>query len=47
MRNQINQVGEAMSAVCQHQTLMQKSSQSEIERAFDCHILAPVKQLLN
>ena len=24
-----------------------KNSRSEAERAFDCHILAPVKQLLN
>ena len=27
--------------------LMQKNSQSETERAFDCHILAPVKHLSN
>ena len=39
--------GEATSAVRKHQTLMQKISQSKVLRASDCHVLAPVNQLLN
>ena len=34
---------EETSAGREHQTLMQKNSRSEPERAFDCQIFAPVK----
>ena len=37
------EVGQGTSTVCQRHALMQKESQSEAERAFDCHILNPVK----